>query len=78
VPVDALQTEVEYLAAAAAGDDEGLPGIPQPAVVAVQSRKVREALRRGQSLGDVVGERLAATDLLLVSAYDLSSRAAYG
>lgn len=53
MPVDTLQAEVEYRTAAAAGDNEGLPDIPQPAVVAVQSLEVREVLRRGQGLGDV-------------------------
>ena len=58
VAAQAVQAELEDLAAAAAGDDDGLPGVPQAAVervvVPCQGPQARLV---GQRPGDLVGER---------------------
>ncbi len=58
VAAQAVQAEPEDLAAAAAGDDDGLPGIAQAAVErVVVSRQGLEVGLVGQRPGDAVGER---------------------
>ena len=58
VAAEAVQAEAEDLAAAAAGDDDRLPGVPQAAVerVVVPCQGLQVGLV-GQRPGDVVGER---------------------
>ena len=58
VAAQAVQAELEDLAAAAAGDDDGLPGVPQAAVerVVVSGQGLQVGLV-GQRPGDLVGER---------------------
>ena len=58
VAAQAVQAELEDLAAAAAGDDDGLPGVPQAAVErVVVSCQGLQADLVGQRPGDLVGER---------------------
>ena len=63
VAADAVQAELEDLAAAAAGDDDGLPDVPQAAVVRVVG--LGELLQVGlvrKRPGDIVGEAAAGRD----------------
>lgn len=57
VATQAVQTQFDHLAAAPSGDDDGLPGVAEPAVGRVVAGGERLQVRlRGEGLGDFIGE----------------------